>query len=73
MAEPTGRAKCAPDDKLRDTHLFSFAKMMGFAKELNPHYATPSLRISQDRLQQSRKPSVDVGLANDVAVFDTFF
>ena len=35
--------------------------------------ATRSLRISQNRLQQSWKPRVDVGLAHDVAVFDAFF
>ena len=31
------------------------------------------LRIPQDRLQQSWKRRIDVGFANDVAVFDTFF
>jgi hypothetical protein len=34
--EPTGRAKCAPDDKLRDTHQVQLAQAMGFAKGLNP-------------------------------------
>src|ERR1700684_2422680 len=35
--------------------------------------ATPSLRISQNRLQQSWKPRIDIRFADDVAVFDAFF
>jgi hypothetical protein len=35
--------------------------------------ATPSLRMSQNRLQQSWKPRIDIRFADNVAVFDAFF
>ncbi len=38
MGGANGSRECAPDDKLRDTHQLPFAKMMGFARGLNPSY-----------------------------------
>jgi hypothetical protein len=36
MGGANGPRECAPDDKLRDTRQLKLAKMMGFAKWLNP-------------------------------------
>jgi hypothetical protein len=46
MGGANGSRECAPDDKLRDTHQFEFAEMMGFRKGLNPSYEPryPALR-----------------------------
>ena len=46
MGGANGSRECAPDDKLRGTHQFEFAEMMGFRKGLNPSYEPryPALR-----------------------------
>ena len=54
MGGANGSREYAPDDKLRDTHQFEFAEMMGF-EGLNPSY---ELRAASSRAQaKSRDPA----------------
>jgi hypothetical protein len=65
MGGANGSRECAPDDKLRDTHQFEFAKMMGFAKgsthptSLRAALSCPAVLLRLAAQAKSRDPSRD--------------